>query len=509
MPPNGFDSKLLDSKSFVEAGSLWRPVLEQADCSFETDHFHKAMMNLILHPNINSTSIMRADIMEDSLKPQSSDNDYKKTEHERSLSLDDRHKYNTKSRTISLELKSLRLVETQPQQEIIRKIIPRNPNKDLPLFQTCQIYSFRTKETFVVYIPHVDKAEDMPYYHPAVSAVGLRYSEVERTIQVFYRIFESDAQNEISHRLQRTALKLLGTAFKHSCGVQQGYQKRVHHDLVVDRVKFQTRYVELKNRLARFLVDNWAESTDPKKHVFEDLAIATFLIELWTNRSSDGDSRYSKENLRFLDVGCGNGVLVYILIQEGYIGTGIDARRRKTWAIFPEHVQNCLKERLIVPYLCNPSISENSGSLEIHDGRFDEDSNWFLIGNHSDELTPWIPLLGQPFMVIPCCSHALSGAKFRYSTIPLPTSQADSQQTKLSTYGALVQHVVKLAGDAGWDVKREMLRIPSTRNAAIIGLDRTKNDRSMSPEDIVAREGGADGFWDNVMKLSKKGPRNH
>jgi len=38
----------------------------------------------------------------------------------------------------------------------------------------------------------------------------------------------------------------------------------------------------------------------------------------------------------FLDLGCGNGFLTYILTQEGYHGFGIDQSKRKTWNLYDE-----------------------------------------------------------------------------------------------------------------------------------------------------------------------------
>lgn len=37
----------------------------------------------------------------------------------------------------------------------------------------------------------------------------------------------------------------------------------------------------------------------------------------------------------FVDLGCGNGLLVHILSEEGYTGYGIDVRKRKIWDCYP------------------------------------------------------------------------------------------------------------------------------------------------------------------------------
>ena len=53
------------------------------------------------------------------------------------------------------------------------------------------------------------------------------------------------------------------------------------------------------------------------------MAIATYLILVW---------RFLEVKVkRFVDLGCGNGLLVYILNDQGFVGYGIDMRSRKIW----------------------------------------------------------------------------------------------------------------------------------------------------------------------------------
>lgn len=104
------------------------------------------------------------------------------------------------------------------------------------------------------------------------------------------------------------------------------YQKRVHHDCLVDKIEFQDLYFELKHKYKHW-VSRWNASvrneedhccgggmtTDPQKHVFEDISICAFLICLWKGR---------REEVRFVDLGCGNGFLTHLLTQEHFIGYG-------------------------------------------------------------------------------------------------------------------------------------------------------------------------------------------
>lgn len=38
----------------------------------------------------------------------------------------------------------------------------------------------------------------------------------------------------------------------------------------------------------------------------------------------------------FVDMGCGNGLLVHVLNSEGYNGVGLDVRSRKMWTQYPQ-----------------------------------------------------------------------------------------------------------------------------------------------------------------------------
>lgn len=82
----------------------------------------------------------------------------------------------------------------------------------------------------------------------------------------------------------------------------------------------------------------WPECTDPQKFIHEDVAIASYLILLWRQERErlQLDSNYRQT---FIDIGCGNGLLVYLLTSEGYQGKGIDIRARKIWSLYPPEIQ--------------------------------------------------------------------------------------------------------------------------------------------------------------------------
>jgi tRNASer (uridine44-2'-O)-methyltransferase len=291
-------------------------------------------------------------------------------------------------------------------------------------------------------------------------------------------------------------------------GEDADYVKKGVHDVILPQATFQNRYALLKTKYARSLIDSWAEQTDPQKHVFEDLGIAAFLIELWA------DMYRGVVFPGFVDIGCGNGLLVYILNKEGYAGWGFDARSRTSWKNYQADQPSApngkaLEQRLLVPYMipnetCSPN-AETIPSASTHDGRFPPGT--FIISNHADELTPWTPILaagsGCPFIMIPCCSHDLSGAKYR---APPPKDKSKG----ISTYASLVEWVSGIAADCGFLVETEMLRIPSTRNTGLLG--RSTIPTQPVVKDILAiiqKHGGTGAYSDTVARLVKTGPGGH
>ncbi|SCU85154.1 LADA_0D05974g1_1 [Lachancea dasiensis] len=507
----------------------------ESDVEFEKKHFEMAMLNVIRHPNINSTVILRADMLKEY--------EYDIESGEKLSSKEEIHKISdAEAQVVNVDDIRIRNIDVDGTLDLsvklamVRRVIPRNPYKDAIINQTClTLNSTSFPETsLIVYKPHLDQKSICPFYIPHVKAVAILLHEKQLSVHyVPFTEADADELHNEDERVVRTARRLLQTAHKHSTGVMRGYEKKVEHDVVVDKVLFQDRYISLKKKHSRFLVDNWAESTDPKKHVFEDIAIAAFLMELWIKIYG---SDY-KSKMQFRDLGCGNGALCYLLIQEGIKGMGIDARQRKSWKIYPKEVQQNLQEQVIIPSILlrpHPEVKKRAPELD-HNGRFfpikiqdkiapatvvysSEDllrsqsvnvtefpPDTFIIGNHSDELTCWIPLLGYPFVVIPCCSHNFSGQRVRYGV------RKGHARNGNSTYAGLVDRVEALATRVGWDVEKEMLRIPSTRNAAIVGTQNNKLSSWPTQEvyNTILEDGGADGWVENTMALAKKSPRGH
>lgn len=521
----------------------WLPILRHS-CDFTPQIFKDVSINLIRNPNINSNLLFRADILYDSLDIEPGD-------------VPHAEKSRLQGLVQEFGMPAGHLTGFKVERTIIRLMIPRNPTLDKPIAQTCQILrSMRAddvEQTLVAYTPHTSSVDELPWYHPRVNSLvymhtwpplpssppemrnGNDGSNNRGSIILYYRLFPSEPL-PLSQRLLRTGHHLLSTLYRHGQGRLAGYTKRVYHDQLISQQRVQNTYTELKHNHAKRLCDNWVENTEPSKHVFEDLGIAAFLMELWKDMYGEVEVEADKAGFPgFVDIGCGNGVLTDVLLREGYNGWGFDARRRKTWATFEPSIQAHLKQLLLIPQplfelhsnskhanggILSPTLSSTLLSASQapdsepiwHNGIFP--TGTFIISNHADELTPWTPLLASisssQFLAIPCCSHNLSGLRFRapstfnshsanalapsyfaphitkskHVPITIVSTSIDDQQPltgdlkslsikarakQPSAYSSLCDWVSHLASEVGYEVEREMLRIPSTRNVGIVG----------------------------------------
>ncbi|XP_032806296.2 putative tRNA (uracil-O(2)-)-methyltransferase isoform X1 [Petromyzon marinus] len=206
--------------------------------------------------------------------------------------------------------------------------------------------------------------------------------------------------------------------------------------------KYGLLYQRLKEKY-RNLVKVWPEVTDPEKFVYEDVAIASYLLVLWEEERAE---RGLEGRQSFVDLGCGNGLLVHILASEGHPGRGIDVRKRKIWDWYG--AETILEECAITP----------------GDDFLFTDVDW-LIGNHSDELTPWIPVIAARssfdcrYFVLPCCFHDFIGRYRRRSC-------------RRSQYREYLDFVAEIGNACGFRVQEDTLRIPSTKRVCQVGKTR-------------------------------------
>lgn len=459
------------------------------------------MQSLIRHPERNSSNILRADILTETPGGDEERDGWRK------------------------------------QWRLRRALLPRRPNLDWRMEQDCSLYyrfasengghgEEEMEEAVVIYTPligaenhpkmTIPEAEGqerrkighpppneayVPFYHPKVRALAFHYSpsppppssaptsDDNTSVDTIYgqlglSLIPFSSPSEASpafpptHRLSRVALSLLTTLHMHTWGDLHSYQKRVHHDQIVPRSLYQDLYLTLKTKYASELIAGWAEATNPSKHVFEEMGIAAFLISLWKlrygsthNEEEEGEEEW-KSKVKFVDVGCGNGLLTYILSREGFTGVGLDLRSRKSW------VNYSVQGAVLKEWTFNPSSLLTPR---------DEEKIWqgaFLLGNHADELTPWIPVLATHyncagFINLPCCYYALDGTR----DFPLLLKGNEG----LSRNEQYLAYVSSLHERFGWELELEALRIPSTKNWCFVGRTRLPIAEGKEGEEMKER----------------------
>ena len=194
----------------------------------------------------------------------------------------------------------------------------------------------------------------------------------------------------------------------------------------------------------------------------------------------------------------------------------MDARPRKSWEVYAAHGADLRVATLSIPELLE--------QLKYGRARDVVPPQAFFIGNHADELTPWVPLLAAHapqcagFVNLPCCAWTLEGVRFVPTEFALdektvfewatgrpyredadeplppmsaapppaalrePQSEAELVASTLwhlrrcaNTQGTHSKHlaynayVAQLHLQSGWRLETEALRIPSTKNWAFVG----------------------------------------
>ncbi|KAG0236334.1 hypothetical protein B0O80DRAFT_501717 [Mortierella sp. GBAus27b] len=306
---------------------------------------------------------------------------------------------------------------------------------------------------------------------PARKGSGTARKTSRRLGWITLDLFMAGDESVFTDKMQSSFKELFKKLFKWCVNATKGFTKsRVQHDVMVPKDLYMKTYARLKERHAQKWVQSWPERTDPRKFVFEDIAIASWLVALWSlDRVEDSeDSNESSEqgqeqadNIKemrkqtFVDLGCGNGLLTHILNEEGHGGTGIDIVSRKVWSLYGTGTQ--LEAKTIIP---NETVFDNV--------------DW-IIGNHADELAPWIPVIAMrskpltKFVVIPCCFFDLSGSRYQF-----PKGAPDGK------YKAYQEYICSVIETCGYELEKEILRIPSTKNVALVGMIKKRKREQIS-----------------------------
>lgn len=306
------------------------------------------------------------------------------------------------------------IIEKSPFQGYImikRKLIMK---KNAENFNDIVIWSFHPDSAQVVIIPENSRPEG--YAWRAFANGDLELWAAEKAPQVWL-------QNQASKKILSW------------CQDKLGDQALVGSLRQVSIEEYTMLYNKLKDRHFSSIFQAWhSESTNADKFIHEDLGIAAYLLLIWKHRRPNS----------FVDLGCGNGLLVYILTKEGIPGgVGLDIRKRKIWNFF----------------------RENGADLRVQTVEAKADDTFkgydWLIGNHSDELTPWIPVMAKMaksnYFLLPCCAFDFFG-KFQRTT------------TDKSQYRDYLDHILNIGKNCGFSVAEDKLRIPSTKRTCFVGI---------------------------------------
>eukprot|EP00064_Thunnus_orientalis_P006117 superscaffoldBa00000622_g6132 len=181
--------------------------------------------------------------------------------------------------------------------------------------------------------------------------------------------------------------------------------------------KYSLMYQQLKEKY-KAMVKVWPEVTDPEKFVYEDVAIATYLLVLWSEERAE---KGLTDKQSFVDLGCGNGLLVHILTNEGHPGKGIDVRKRKIWDMYGPQ-----------------TLLERGRGRPI-----------FLGSSYSCR-----------YFVLPCCFFDFYGKYQR-------------RQCKKSQYKEYIDFITEVSQVSGFNTEEDCLRIPSTKRVCLVGKSRS------------------------------------
>ena len=146
-------------------------------------------------------------------------------------------------------------------------------------------------------------------------------------------------------------------------------------------------------------------------------------------------------------------------------GIGYDIRRRKIWDIYEQFsIGTMLKEVTVAP-----------GNLDLI-----KDYDWIL-GNHSDELTPWIPVMAVR-LVLQCAGRQLDASISKISILSLNFrcgfnkkfwvlpccfydfyGKYERSQSSHGQYDDYLAYIKSIGVECGFQVDTDVMRIPSTK----------------------------------------------
>jgi hypothetical protein len=168
----------------------------------------------------------------------------------------------------------------------------------------------------------------LPKFYPKATKFAFTWSPGELTMEAV--LLEDEQAPEFAQRLGYIGSKLL--AKLESWGkAGTKYKKQAHLDQLFPKDVYQATYSRLKEKY-RDWTKRWQSRKLTDKYVHEDLGIAAYFLCLAEDQRKRTGITAAEQT--FVDLGCGNGLLVNILTEEGYTGYGIDLNERHVWEMY-------------------------------------------------------------------------------------------------------------------------------------------------------------------------------
>ncbi|KRX82868.1 putative tRNA (uracil-O(2)-)-methyltransferase, partial [Trichinella sp. T6] len=287
-------------------------------------------------------------------------------------------------------------------------------------------YMWESDDRFIC-VPTSDDSEHCFYSRPYGVEMNTDKNDGVKVLQAF--VFEtSESEGAVDDDDQKLleifSCKLL-KAMHRWISHKKGSLKLSNTLSLVNQERFWAHYRKLKANYARSLINDWTERSPAEKTVFEDISIAAYLLTIWEEeRIEKGTTKMQS----FVDLGCGNGLLVYLLNSEGHSGFGVDQRKRNIWDKFS-------------------SVSHETIMLE-------------LSGN-AHRFHRQLGLAWQA---------ELDYKQSRGSIDTLDSNLGDKRQHNgQSHYRSYLLYIQEIMNSLDFSVNQDLLRIPSTKRICFVG----------------------------------------